>query len=105
MPTPEQFQHALNIELSKPHAMSAKDVWPLGGFFTDVIKTVIDSIGLGDLTRDEFLDLVSQAFDLFVASMGIPPMLVPIVKALVLGIAGRIYDKRNKPTPVPNPTV
>lgn len=99
------FAHALQVELSKPHSASAKDAFRLGGFFTDILKKIIDSVGLGDLTKEEFLALVSSAFDVFTAGMQIPAMLKPILKALVLSIAGRIYDKRAKPKLVAAPMI
>lgn len=95
----EAFSHALHVALKQPHAASAKEAGNLITVFMRLIKNVIDSIGLGDLTRDEFLSIVATAFDTFTASMGLPPMLAAGVKALVLMIAGRIWDKRHKPTP------
>lgn len=101
--TKDKFAEALRIEMSKAHGASAKDAWKVGGVFTDMIKKVIDSIGLGDLTKEEFLFLVATAFDTFTASMGIPPMLAVFIKGMVLMIAGKIWDKRHKPTPTPVP--
>lgn len=98
-----QFNEALYAEIVKVEAVSGKDAWRVGGIFTDIIKNVINSIGLGDLTLEEFLELVSTAYDAFTLALGIPPVLNSLLKSMVLTIATRIYNKRVVPKPVVNP--
>lgn len=94
-----EFETALHFEVGQPHFYTGRLSGKLLDGFVAIVRRAIDSAGIGGLTRDEFLAIVAKAFDLFIVSMGIPPMLVPLLKAAVLVIAGRMWDKRNKPVP------
>lgn len=105
MSSSETFAHALQVELSKPHNASAKEAGSLITVFQRFLKNVIAAIGLGDMTKDEFLALVSTAIDAFLAAAPMSPMIKSITKTLLLLVAAAIYDKRFKPKPVANPMI
>ena len=91
-----EFEKALLAAIAAPRAADGKfNAFSVGSSFIDLIKNVLSKAGIGALTREQFLAIVANAFDLFTASMPIPAMLKPMMKAMVLMIAGRIWDKRN----------
>jgi len=89
------FEHALNVEVTQPHLFTAKRSGALLDGFIAMVKRAIESAGFGGLTRDEFLAIVSQAFDVFSKSMGLNPILAYALKIAALAIAGMIWDKRH----------
>ncbi len=105
MSSTEAFSHALQVELSKPNNASAKEAGSVITVFQRFLKNVIAAIGLGDMTKDEFLALVGVAIDTFMATMTMPPMIKSMIKSMLLMIAGSIYDKRHAPKPVANPMI
>jgi hypothetical protein len=72
----------------------------LGQRFMEIVKKVFNSVDISAITKEEFLAVVSTAFDKFIAPMlmsapmGI--MITPLVKALVMNLAGKFYDNRKK---------
>ena len=100
MSSSETFAHALQVELSQTHNASSKEAGSLITVFQRFLKNVLASIGIGDMTKEEFLAVVSTAIDAFLAATPMSPMIKSITKTLLLMIAGAIYDKRAKPKPV-----
>lgn len=72
--------------------------------FLDLIKKLFESINLSGMTKAEFLAAVSTAFDTFIAPLlATSPfgmLLVPMLKAVVMSMAGRFYDNHSNPAVV-----
>lgn len=69
--------------------------------FLDRIKDLFESIDLSGMTKAEFLAAVSTAFDTFIAPLLMTSpfgmVITPMLKAVVMGMAGRFYDNHSGP--------
>lgn len=94
-----EFEKALHAEMNATKASGKFEAFSVGKGFVSMIKKAIEQVGLGGLTKEQFLAIVGTAFDAMTTAMNIPPMIKSSLKMVVLSIAGAIYDKRHPSTP------
>lgn len=91
------FESALLDAVAAPRAYAGRvNVFLVSNDFVDLVRANVAVHGTGGLTKEQFIAVVSTAFDLFTAAIPAPySILVKMAKPVVLVIAGRIWDKRN----------
>lgn len=90
------FLYAFEARLKTANAaMFGGNIWNVGNWFTGVLRDMITNLGFSGMTKEEFLEVVGKSVDMMAAAFGLNPMMVALIKAMALTIAGRLYDKRN----------
>ncbi len=94
------FSLSLDQEFEKSEAMPERKLGAITDWFMAKIKKALEASDLSGLSREDFLAAVGSAYDKFVLPIDLPgpdTILDPILKQLVLTLAGRMYDKFNPP--------
>jgi hypothetical protein len=94
------FRSELERQLSVAQADSNKNLWKIGEWFMDRVKEAINNSDLSKISKADFLKMVSDAYDKFVAPIDLPGpdvVLDPLLKSIVLNQASRLYDKLVQP--------
>lgn len=87
-----------NLSYTSHHA-----VFAVGGRVIDAIQKIFANIDLTGMTKEQFLAVVSQAYDVAIAplftSMGPMGVFLSLAaKTMVMSMASKFYDNHTKPT-------
>lgn len=91
-----ELNEAFDLEFQKSEMMPPRKLGAITDWFMDKVKKVLESADIAVLTKVEFLHAVGAAYDKFVLPIDLPgpdAILDPILKNLVVSLAGKMYDK------------
>ena len=94
------FALSLDQEFVKAEAMPERRLGAITDWFMAKVKKALEAADITMLSKEDFLLAVGAAYDKFVLPLDLPgpdTILDPILKQLVLTLAGRMYDKFNPP--------
>jgi hypothetical protein len=93
---PMDFANSLDREFSQSEALPPKKLGAIADWFMDKVRKVIQSSELANLSREEFIKAVGDAYDKYVLPIDLPGpdvLLDPLLKKLLESQAGKVWGK------------
>ena len=93
---PMDFANSLDREFSQSEALPPKKLDAIADWFMDKVRKVIQSSELVNMTKEEFIKAVGDAYDKYVLPIDLPGpefIIDPLLKKLLESQAGKVWDK------------